>query len=291
MEQLVETRWRRYGKDLVYVRTHDGVDVGHVDLLAGRVVKAQTGFETHLEECCRRWLAQAPPATAPPKPTPTLAAPPTPAPPPAGPPPPRDFAGNAAGAMVKAKREEVNSQAPVRNLVARVMGVKTEERAWRVGAKGEEKVADQLAKLGPAWHVLHSVEVGDRGSHIDHVVIGPAGVFTLNTKRHPNGRATVGQWKIYVSGQPTDYLRNSKHEADRAQRLLSTACGFAVAVTPVVVFVNLEDFKVKQAPANGVQVVTRRQLVAWLTSLPAATSPATVEAVFEKARFSTTWHD
>ena len=26
---------------------------------------------------------------------------------------------------------------------------------------------------------------------IDHVVIGPAGVFTLNTKRHPDGKVTV----------------------------------------------------------------------------------------------------
>jgi len=102
-----------------------------------------------------------------------------------------DLSTNVAGAAARAKREEVNAEAPVRNLVARVLGVKTDERAWRVGAKGEEKVGKELTKLPDGWHVLHAVQVSDAGTDIDHVVIGPAGVFTLNTKRHPDGKVTV----------------------------------------------------------------------------------------------------
>ncbi|MBG6212216.1 hypothetical protein RCH23_000129 [Cryobacterium sp. CAN_C3] len=41
-----------------------------------------------------------------------------------------------------------------------------------------------LSKLGPEWTVLHAVPVGSGSSDIDHVVIGPAGVFTINTKNH-----------------------------------------------------------------------------------------------------------
>ena len=89
---------------------------------------------------------------------------------------------NVAGAAARAKRNEVNAQAPVMNFASRVLGVKTDERAWRVGAKGEEKVASELAKLDARWRVLHAVEVGENGSDIDHVVIGPPGVFTLNAK-------------------------------------------------------------------------------------------------------------
>jgi len=292
MSQLIETPWKRYGKDRVYVRTEDGHDIGYVDLQAGTVAKVEPGFEAALEECRQRWITamhQPRPVvsgdTASTRTKPTVAEPASTAVKPA----PRDLATNVAGAHVRAKREEVNSEAPVRNFVARVLGVKTEERAWRVGAKGEEKVADQLAKLGPSWRVLHSIEVGDRGSDIDHVVIGAAGVFTLNAKRHPNGRVSVNAWKIYVNGQPTDYLRNARGEADRAQRLLSAACGTPVAVSPVVVFVDLDDFKVKQAPQQGVHVTTHRRLVDWLQSLPATASPGAVEQIFAKARINTTW--
>jgi hypothetical protein len=50
----------------------------------------------------------------------------------------------------------------VRTMLARVLGVRTDERAWRLGARGEQTVAKQLAKLEPLWRVLHDVPVGDR---------------------------------------------------------------------------------------------------------------------------------
>jgi hypothetical protein len=43
-------------------------------------------------------------------------------------------------------------------------------------------VAKGLPKLDEAWRVLHSVPVGSRDSDIDHVVIGPGGVYTINAK-------------------------------------------------------------------------------------------------------------
>ena len=58
MVGLVETRWRRYGKDRVYVRTVDGVEVGHVDLVAGCVVASVAGFEVELDDCLGRWTEQ-----------------------------------------------------------------------------------------------------------------------------------------------------------------------------------------------------------------------------------------
>jgi Nuclease-related domain len=236
MTEFVETRWKRYGKDRIYVRTADGVDAGFVDLVAKSAHPAAREFAGEVDECLARWCAQStdPAIDVLPEVDEQLHSDPEPAPlrqekVPAiarVAPPPRDLIENRAGASVRVKREQVNSRAPVANFVSRVLGVKTEESSWRVGMKGEEKVGDELAKLGEGWHFLHAVEIGDRGADIDHVVIGPAGVFTLNTKRHPNGKASVAARSISVNGfTQNDYLRSSVREAKRATTLLRARVG------------------------------------------------------------------
>lgn len=52
------------------------------------------------------------------------------------------------------------------------------------GAQGEEHVGELLNALrGDGWRVIHDASLG-RGN-IDHILIGPAGVFTIETKSHP----------------------------------------------------------------------------------------------------------
>ena len=77
-------------------------------------------------------------------------------------------------------------------------------------------VGKRLVKLGPAWRVLHSIPVGSRGTDIDHLVIGPGGVFSLNTKNHLGQRVWVHTDVVKVNGQSRNYLRVSEHEAQKA---------------------------------------------------------------------------
>lgn len=77
------------------------------------------------------------------------------------------------------------------------------DRSWRVGADGEFAVAELLVELNPvslipwprrkppAWRVLHSVPVGDGRTDIDHVLIGPPGVVTINTEHHHHHHAKL----------------------------------------------------------------------------------------------------
>src|SRR5947209_4961065 len=52
------------------------------------------------------------------------------------------------------------------------------------GARAEEHVGSLLDELTrPQWRVVHDASLG-RGN-VDHIVIGPAGVFTIETKSHP----------------------------------------------------------------------------------------------------------
>ncbi|MGH2863954.1 MAG: nuclease-related domain-containing protein, partial [Solirubrobacteraceae bacterium] len=52
------------------------------------------------------------------------------------------------------------------------------------GATGEEQVGGLLDELrSEDWRVIHDASLG-RGN-VDHILIGPAGVFTVETKSHP----------------------------------------------------------------------------------------------------------
>lgn len=60
---------------------------------------------------------------------------------------------------------------------------KRDHGTWSQGAEGEEVVGRILEGLAAeGWHVIHDVSFG-RGN-IDHVVVGPGGIFTVETKSH-----------------------------------------------------------------------------------------------------------
>ncbi|MGH2635682.1 MAG: nuclease-related domain-containing protein [Actinomycetota bacterium] len=64
---------------------------------------------------------------------------------------------------------------------ATVLGGPLDPVALRSGIRGEVRVAGLLAELEPdGYRVLHDVDLG-RGN-ADHVLIGPAGVFVIETK-------------------------------------------------------------------------------------------------------------
>lgn len=152
-------------------------------------------------------------------------------------------------------------------------------------------MASPLAKVqgkDPRWRVLHAVPVGTRGSDIDHVVIGPGGVFTVNAKHHPDAEIWVGGNTLLVNGTKQPYIRNARHEAQRASSILGQALGFPVHVEGLVVTVNAKSVTVKAQP-DGVTVVPRMQLARWLRRHGDILTDDTIEAVHEVARRSTTW--
>jgi len=195
-----------------------------------------------------------------------------------------DLAARLPGSAASVAAAEARAAAPVRTVLARLMGVHTDERAWRLGAAGERRVGRQLERLmksDPRWRCLHAIPVGRRGADIDHLVIGPGGVFTLNAKHHPGARLWVGGDTFMVNGVRQPYVRNSTHEASLAGRLLSAAVGHPVTVTGVVVPVGAQDIRIKQPPTDVV-ILPRRQLRRWLASLPQTLPTAIVDSLLSR---------
>jgi len=203
-----------------------------------------------------------------------------------------DLAKNRPGQGVRARAEQELVAMKQRDrgqaFLARALDVKTDERAWRLGADGEEAVGSRLEKLhSDGWRVLHSVPVGARGSDIDHILIGPGGVYTINTKNHHTGKVSIAEHAVWVNGHKTAYLRNSRHEADRAQRLLLAATGLSVSVRPVLVLIA-KGFHMRVQPGD-VTVLSRMDVPRYFKRATHALSSEQIEMLFECARRSTTW--
>ena len=300
MGELLVTRWRRYGHDRLYVKALDGSQVGWVDVGSGKMLLQADGqevaFRSAVAEFCRRngidapaqrpeaakesvadeaqeWLAANAAAAHEPFAIRIDW---------------RDTARNRPGERAEQQAAKLRAEAPVRTFVAKVLGVHTDERAWRIGAAGERHVAGQLLKLDTRWHLLHAVEVGNNGSDIDHIAIGPAGVFTINAKHHPGAKVWVGGNTVLINGHRQPYVRNAQHEASRASRLLGAVVGFEVPVHGVVAVVGAADFRVEAQP-HDVAVLAHLRLRDWLWGQPPALGPDAVDTVVRAARKSTTW--
>jgi hypothetical protein len=295
-------RWRRFGHDRAYVKVAEK-DIGYRDLRTGEVHCQQRkhldavaiATEEIWEQTQEEQRGAYRPRHAAPDEEPEADPAPEPVPVEAARPrrhvlPDCDLARNIPGQAARARARELLAAAPVQSAAARLVGAKTDERAYRIGADGEEQTAVALKKLGPGWRVLHAVPVGDRGSDIDHVVIGPGGVFTINAKHRPQARVWVRGDTFKVNDFAEPYVRNSRHEAARAARLLSAAAGFDVEVRGVIVVLGAQSCSIEQQPADGaVSVVRRKQLVAHLTGQPAVLGLPSVERVYDVARHLATW--
>ena len=300
MTEWIVRRWARFGHDRLYASTPGGTDLGYLDLATGRyhsddmsnlpllrrAIEDHRGARPTGPGVTESAVPVSSAVTAPSAPawsdTDAYSEPAAEW---------RDLADVRPGAGARERAiAERQAQGTVRHVLARVVGARTDERAWRIGADGEEAVAARLASLGAQWRLLHAVRVGERGADIDHVVIGPGGVFTVNAKNHPRAAVWVGGDTVMVNGSRVPYIRNSRHEAGRTSRLLAERVGFPVPVIGLVAVVGARGFTVKAQPADGaVAVVTRWALPKFLNAQPPRLDLRQVDAIHEMARRSTTW--
>lgn len=293
--ELQVTRWCKYGHQRLYVSAPDGIKVGWYDILTGEEHLDHAELIEGFRAILTLHLGEARPEVEPtpeagvedvPTPTPGVEVADSPA---------RlvaDLAGRRPGQAAREKAEleaaAARERGRVRFAVDRFRDSPTDERNWRVGADGEEKVGSRLDKLRKqGWFILHAIPIGEHGSDIDHVVIGPGGVFCINTKTHLGKKVWVGGNTVMVSGQRQPYVRNSRFEARRTAELLTLAAGAPVGVRPILAIMCAE-LAVKTQPEDVI-VVGSRTVAPWLAKRKRVYSPEEVALLYGWARLSTTW--
>jgi len=80
--------------------------------------------------------------------------------------------------------------------------------AWAIGARGERETEAALERLPEGFVHLHDRRIPGTRANIDHVVIGPTGVFVIESKRMV-GRLRVRGQTVFVRGRRTNMVKRS----------------------------------------------------------------------------------
>lgn len=113
--------------------------------------------------------------------------------------------------------------------------------AWAIGAAGERKTAKRLEKLDSRFRILHDRRIKGRKWNIDHVVVGPTGVFVIETK-NVKGRVAVKDGHLLVGGRKKDkYGEEAWREAQAVQEVLAPVmASLGQGVHPILCFHKAE---------------------------------------------------
>ncbi|CAM3056029.1 nuclease-related domain-containing protein [Rariglobus hedericola] len=149
---------------------------------------------------------------------------------------------------------------------------------WRntwLGYFGERVVAESLEPLKAAgFQIFHDVPAGDAKSlfNIDHVIIGPSGVFAIETKTRRKGRARAGfaEHQIIYDGQVLAYPwgedRHGLDQALRQARWLEDHLAQLIGLrTPVQAILTFPGWMVISRARGEVAVLNPKQIPAAVT--------------------------
>lgn len=155
---------------------------------------------------------------------------------------------------------------------AREIAKRSREKAERLlrhaemyerGALGEELTAAALTDLPPEWTVLHDVRwPGRRFANIDHIVIGPAGIFIVDSKNW-SGRVLVADSTLRQNGRSRETTVATC--ADSALAVSELVPSLAGVVVPVLCFVRDEPVS---GWARDVMVCSTSNLLQMLLTRP-----------------------
>ena len=163
-------------------------------------------------------------------------------------------------------------------------------RAIRQGIEGEKAVGQFLERLRESgYHVFHDV-VGPT-FYVDHVLVGPAGLFTIETKTWSkpskgDARVTGDTEGLLVAGQRPDRdpVVQARAQAVWLHQQIKESTGKPFAVKPVIVFPGWFIDPSAQRISN-LWVLEPKALPAFLGNEPVCLDPSDVKlAVFHLSR-------
>jgi hypothetical protein len=160
-------------------------------------------------------------------------------------------------------------------------GSRQSTEAWGKGAQGERMTADVLARLPDGYVTVHDLPMPGSRANIDHLVLGPTGVFTVESK-HYSAPVVINGKQVRVGGRSG---RPLVEQATRQAAAVTRALG--VAAVPIVVVhgagVQRSGWFTKPT-VDGVRFCSGRTLREAVTGRPAVLGADEVAALASQAR-------
>jgi hypothetical protein len=150
--------------------------------------------------------------------------------------------------------------------IQRIFRLLSGRRNLRLGLDGELAVAEELNKLMfSGYHVYHDFPA--EKFNIDHILIGPAGVFAVETKTRSKREVSRGKSSAEVTYDgkkltfPSGYyevnaITQAKDQASWLAKWLSSAVGERVNVEPIV---TIPGWYVKRLTLEGIPVLNPKK--------------------------------
>jgi hypothetical protein len=139
--------------------------------------------------------------------------------------------------------------------------------SWAQGAEGEEVVGQILEGLREqGWCVIHDVSFG-RGN-IDHIVVGPGGIFTIETKSRGG--------KVWPDRLDEKMLNQAYAEKKTLEKITH------MEVQALLVFSRAYIVGKGIARRRGVVVLSSRSLAWFFSKQPATISPERAEVIHRR---------
>ncbi len=204
-------------------------------------------------------------------------------------PPSRRLRERVPGQSEMARVVAAQAAAPPRTSLGVVFGasvVRPQSRAGYRSALAELRVGDVLGELGRRWDVLHDLPLKD-GS-LDHLVIGPAGVFAVRTVHCDGLPAVLEAVGLTVGGEVVEDLDRACADAEEVARTLTDASRERIRVRPLLVLVDARRFTAR-SPAPGVCIVPVQDLARTLSRASRILDGDEVAAVSDIADLSDIW--
>ncbi|MFJ3101754.1 nuclease-related domain-containing protein [Streptomyces sp. NPDC086835] len=209
--------------------------------------------------------------------------------------PENDLASRRPGATLRANSPSGDSAAApdsgrLERLSSRLLRRRPMDEARRKELLGERRTGAELGRLTRhGWRVLHSIPLAD-GADIDHLLIGPGGVFTVRTEYHPQQSVRADDDTVRIDdGDPRPYIAECRAEAALVRKVLESYCDFPVRVQPVLVFVDAASLDVA-ATQTDVRVYRERQVSA-LAPLAGELTAHEADRVYDVARLAEVWQE
>jgi hypothetical protein len=164
-------------------------------------------------------------------------------------------------------------------------------RVWLLGAKGEEVVGEALDALSDQGVIaLHDRRIPGSKANIDHIAVGPSGVFVIDAK-HYAGRRVKKDFagSIFNPGAPqlfidkrnrTDLVAETAHGMGAVHAALhGSPDALRVPVLPMLTFVKPANTSLRSPIDIAGVWVGRPSAMAKVVSRPGDLSPETVEKI------------